>query len=242
MPELLFYQKPTPLDARLHRELRLTAQATHYGFAAATNSVVLTGVEFIEAAKEYPIVFAKVGDKVVPVAVLGVRDAENLFVKPDGGWNARYIPAFVRRYPFVLAGSEAAQQLTVCFDAEFPGFVSSGTEGQPLFDEQGQPTPWLNQAIRFLQEYQAQVRRTETFVNRLTGLDLLVERSVRVEFPNSIQRSLQGLLAVDEQKLLALSKPQALELFRCGELSWVYAHLASLSNMGRLVDLMAGRT
>lgn len=72
-------------------------------FAGETNSVILAGVEFSEAAKEYPIVFTQAGDKVVPVALLGLRNEENLFVDGKGGWDGRYIPSFVRRYPFILA-------------------------------------------------------------------------------------------------------------------------------------------
>ncbi|MBF0271327.1 MAG: SapC family protein [Magnetococcales bacterium] len=242
MPELIFYQKPMPLNKEVHRNLRMTNQAGQYGFAKPTNSVILAGGEFIEAAKEYPIVFVRSGGGIIPAAMLGLRDAENLFIQPDGTWDARYIPAFVRRYPFVLAGGDNTQEMTVCIDESYPGFSTTGDTGQPLFDEQGEASEWLQQAIRFLQEYQAQVRRTEVFINRLNGLDLFVELTARADLVNGAQYAMQGLLVVDEKKLLELSKPQALELFRCGELGWVYAHLFSLSNMGRLVDLLAKRT
>ncbi|MBF0214105.1 MAG: SapC family protein [Magnetococcales bacterium] len=242
MADLLFYQKPVPLDSRIHKDLRLTSRQNGFGFASATNSVILTGTEFVEAAKEYPILFVRAGTRIVPVAILGLRDSENLFVQEDGSWQARYIPAFVRRYPFVLAGDETAAQLVVCIDADYPGFVTSNEEGHPLFDAKGGATDWLKKATQFLQEYQAQVRRTETFVNRLNGLDLFVEQTVRADLGEGKQLTMPGLLVVNEKKLLELSKPQALELFRCGELSWVYAHLASLSNMARLVDLLARRT
>ena len=80
-------------------------------FAGKTNSVILAGVEFSEAAKEYAIVFTQAGDKVVPVAMLGLRNEENLFVDDKGGWDVRCIPSFVRRYPFVLAETgETGQQ------------------------------------------------------------------------------------------------------------------------------------
>ncbi|MBF0342110.1 MAG: SapC family protein [Magnetococcales bacterium] len=242
MAELLFYQKPVVLDKHRHKHLRLARQQGEYRFASQTNSVVLNGSEMIEAAKEYPVFFVRHGQGIVPVALLGLRDAENLFVTSEGVWEAKYIPAFVRRYPFVLAsGNLETQALTVCIDEAFPGFVTQG-EGQRLFDDQGEPTDWFKKAIRFLEEFQAQVRRTEVFVNRLHGLDLLVELTARADLVNGAQYAMQGLLVVDEKKLLELSKPQALELFRCGELGWVYAHLFSLSNMGRLVDLLARRT
>ncbi len=241
MPELIFYQKPVALNKELHKNLKIAPKPVDFSFAAPTNSVILAGAEFIEASKEYPIIFVRTGERLAPAALLGLRDAENLYVDQSGVWSARYIPAFVRRYPFVLAGGSDVEEMTVCFDEGFSGFTTAD-EGNPLFNEQGEPAELLQNAVKFLQEYQAQINRTEVFVNRLNEFELLVELSARADLVNGKQFAMQGLLAVDEKKLLELSKPKALELFRCGELSWVYAHLFSLSNMGRLVDLLAQRT
>lgn len=241
MAELIFYQKPVALNKDAHRNLRIAAQPVNFSFAAPTNSVILTGVEFVEAAKEYPIIFVRAGERITSAALLGLRDAENLFVRPDGSWDARYIPAFVRRYPFVLAASAGSDELTVCVDEAFAGFTTA-TDGNALFDDQGEPALLLQKAVNFLQEYQAQINRTEIFVNRLHESELLMDLSARADLADGKHYALQGLLGVDEKKLLAISKSKALELFRCGELSWVYAHLFSLSNMNRLADLLSRRT
>ncbi|MBF0262401.1 MAG: SapC family protein [Magnetococcales bacterium] len=241
MAELLFYQQPVVLDRQHHRAWRIVRQEKPHDFAARTNSVLLTGAEFIEASREYAIFFARVGAKILPLVLLSPRDNENLFVGPDGIWDARYIPGFVRRYPFVLAGGEHDSELTVCIDAAYSGILSTG-EGERFFDDQGQQSPWLQSAVRFLQLYQEWVRRTEIFVNRLTGMELFVGVTDRPELRGWGVPASGDLLIVDEQKLLELSKPQALELFRCGELAWVHAHLASLGNLGRLMELMARRT
>ncbi|MEO5330579.1 MAG: SapC family protein [Magnetococcus sp. YQC-5] len=241
MPELLFYQQPVALNKEIHRNLKIGTQPVNFNFAASTNSVMLAGGEFSEAAKEYPILFVRVGERIAPVALLGFRDAENLFVSQDGTWDARYIPAFVRCYPFVLAsGGNAAGEMTVCIDAAFSGFTTTG-EGAALMDEQGEPTQVLQNAIKFLQEFQNQVRRTEIFVNRLNDMELFVEMTAQSELGNGQRFAMQGLLAVDEKKLLELNKTKGLELFRSGELSWVYAHLLSLSNIGRLGDRLTRR-
>ena len=103
MANLLFYEKPVPLNKNAHSGKKIRQAAHIFAFAGKTNSVVLAGVEFSEAAKEYPIVFAQSDETVVPVAMLGLRNEENLYVDEKGDWDAGYIPAFVRRYPFVLA-------------------------------------------------------------------------------------------------------------------------------------------
>ena len=238
MANLLFYQKPVPLNKNDHKEKKIKSGNRNFAFAAGTNSVILAGVEFSEAGKEYPIVFAQAGENVIPVALLGLRNAENLYVDEEGHWDARYIPAFVRRYPFVLAEIGDAGQRAVCIDEGFEGF--SDDEGEPLFAD-GEPSPLLKQAMDFLEEYQKQYVRTETFVRRLKENDLLMSLNAKVDMVDGQQFGLSGLLAVDERKLLQLPDDKALSLFRAGELSWIYCHLMSIGCMGRMIDRMAKR-
>ena len=236
MANLLFYENPVALNKVDHKDLKIKPIVNNFKFAANTNSVILAGVEFSEAAKEYPIVFTKAGDVVVPVALLGLRNEENLFVAEDGTWDGSYVPAFIRRYPFVLAETEESDQRVVCIDQGFYGF--SKDEGEPLF-ENDEPTKLLQQALDFLDEYQKQYQRTERFLKRLQDLDLLKSLDAKIDMADGAQFSLTGLLAVDEQKLLALSDEDALELFRSGELVWIYCHLMSLSAMGGMVKRIA---
>lgn len=236
MANLLFYQKPVPLNKTDHKSKKIRNAGNSFGFARNTNSVILAGVEFSEAAKEYPVVFAKAGEEVLPVALLGIRNNENLFVNEDGSWEARYVPAFVRRYPFVLAETGDESQRVVCVDESYEGF--NDDEGEALF-ENDEPTAALKQAMEFLEEYQKQYLRTNAFVNRLRENDLLMELNAKVDMADGEQLGLTGLLAVDERKLLALPEDKAMAMFRAGELSWVYCHLMSLGCMGRLIDKMA---
>ncbi|MDA1300832.1 MAG: SapC family protein [Proteobacteria bacterium] len=239
MANLLFYKKPVALNKQTHKGMHLKSMENNFSFARDTNSVILAGVEFSEAAKDYPIVFAKSGDSIVPVALLGLRNSENLFIQDDGSWDARYIPAFVRRYPFVLAAAgENSQQRVVCIDESYPGI--SEQEGQALF-EGDEPMALLKQAIGFLEEYQKQYVRTETFLRRLQALDLLVSLNAKVDLVDGQQFSMSGLLVVDEKKLLNLDDAKAIEFFRSGELSWVYCHLMSLGCLGGMVNRVAAR-
>jgi hypothetical protein len=114
---------------------------------AKTNSVPILASEFFDCAREYPIVFARGEAGLVPAVLLGLRESENLFVGGDGKWDARYVPAFVRRYPFV-PGKGPQGELLVCIDeASRPCFQCS-TEGEALFVD-GKPTPQLDHAMKF---------------------------------------------------------------------------------------------
>ena len=187
--------------------------------------------------KEYPIVFTRMPNgRIVPVAMLGLRNRENLFVEEDGRWMANYIPAFVRRYPFVLA-QLGGDSLGVCVDEAYAGL--SEQEGEPLFDEQGRNSPVLGNALEFLQRFQQEFARTEAFCQRLEQAGLLREMNAKADLADGRSFTVNGLLVVDEPKLMALPDATALSLFRKGELHLVSMHLASLSNMQRLVDRIA---
>ncbi len=236
MTNLLFYDKPVALDKTAHQNLRVNSASDRFGFARKTNSVVLAGIEFSEVAKEYPIVFAKSGNAIVSLALLGLRHGENLFVDAAGHWSGRYIPGFVRRYPFVLAETGEGGQRAVCIDEGYPGFDQ--TEGEPLFIA-GEPAPVLTQAMNFLEDYQVQYERTQTFIQKLQANELLKPLNAKIDLVSGQQFNLNGLLVVDEKKLMALEDSKALGLLRSGELAWVYCHLMSLGCMTAMIDRMA---
>src|SRR5688572_9438020 len=238
MSDAMYYEKPVLLDRDKHRKLRVKP-SNSFGFARKANSLYLAGVEFNEACKEYAIVFTRgAHQKIVPVVMLGLRSRENLFVGDAEQWTATYVPAFVRRYPFVLA-ELSGETLGVSIDEAYPGL--NQREGEALFDSKGGNTPFLQNALDFLTRYQQEFRRTEAFCQRLEQAGLLMEMNAKAQLVDGRSFAVNGLLVVDEKKLMALPDAVALSLFRSGELHLISMHLASLSNMQKLVDLMAQR-
>ena len=238
MSDAVYYEKPVLLNRDKHRRRRVKPSAS-FAFARNANSLYLAGVEFSEACKEYAIVFTRAGNgKIGPVAMLGLRGRENLYVDDQQRWVAEYVPAFVRRYPFVLA-ELAGQSMGVCIDEAFAGL--NDKEGEALFDGEGNNTPFLQNALDFLDRYQQEYRRTEAFCQRLEQAGVLVEMSAKADLVDGRSFTVGGLLVVDEQKLMALPDAVVLNLFRNGELHLVSMHLMSLSNMKTLVDRMAER-
>ncbi len=247
---VLFYQKPVLLDRVAHRQARVNMRNANFGFSKSTNSVPITALEFGRLATEYPIVFAGPSpERMMPVVVLGLRNAENLFVDADGKWTGVYIPAFIRRYPFVLAERNNGKELGVCVDTAFGGWtdpgaagaatngspVSEGTEsGEALFDAQGVETPFLKNVLDFLGQYQANIQQTQAFVKKLHDLNLLVGREIHARDTAKQPLALRGFSAVDEAKLNALNDTQITELYRQGFLGLIHAHLISLGNIARL--------
>ena len=234
----LFYDHPIALNSQTHRNLKIKPSDEGLKFSGKTNSVLLAGIEFPEACKHFPIVFAKVaGQQVLPMALLGFRNLENLFVDAGGRWKGEYVPAYIRRYPFVLARTGDGKKFTVCIDETYPGFGAD--EGQPLFNASGEPTEYLKSVLAFLQDYQAQLERTDSFLKTLRKFDLLMDVAANVKLSGGKRYSMAGLMMVDERKLQALPDEKILRLFRSGELAWIYSHLISISNFRRLLNKAA---
>jgi hypothetical protein len=237
---LLFYQKPVPLNSEVHLNARLGPLAGNFSFSNRTNSIPLAAVEFFDVAREYPIAFTGAeGGALFPIVLLGVRQNENLFVGADGCWEGRYIPAFVRRYPFVLAEKQNADDFNVYLDEAYPGF--GAPDGERLFTDSGEHTPLLKQALEFLSTYQGEIKRTRLFVERLQALELLIPRVLEVVRKDQAPMVLQGFSVVDEGRLTALGDAQLVELARSGFLAWIYAHLMSLGNVSDLAARLDAR-
>ena len=239
MTQLGIYESAVPLTPQRHGDVSVHV-GTDYAFSARLTSVPLLAIEFRDAAAEYPIAFARSTDVPIPLVVLGVRQDENLFVSADSGWRARYQPAFVRRYPFVFGTQPEQERLVLCIDEAYPGLNREG-RGNRLFEPDGKSTAYLERMLKFLEEYQAQVRRTRIFCSRLEELGLLAPIDATVALPGSRSASLKGLLGVDRNKLKALSDETLGELARGDALEAVFLHLQSLRNLGQFHERLATR-
>jgi hypothetical protein len=239
---LLLYQQPTLLRNDEHRDLRLAYDPADFSFASQSNSFLLAASEIPEAVLHYPVVFIGSEGGPFSLAVLvGLTDRQNLSVGQDNRWQAgAYVPAFVRRYPFVLL-EEAPERLSVGFDAGYPGFGKD--KGEPLFDGAGAPSALLQHAIAFLEGFHREMAATQDFASKLAAMDLLVPRVVELSAgPSKAPRTLQGFYAVDADRLAALSPAQLAQLAAGPELSWIYLHLNSLKLVNRLAAGVDART
>jgi len=234
------YSKPIALNSELHRHIKI-AKVTDYRFAKQLNSSVLTGYEFFEAAKYYPIAFSKTpNEEIMPVAILGVTD--NAFTDEQGKWKEGfYVPAFIRRYPYIPAKTDdqSSDNLLVAIDAAYKGFDAE--EGDRLFDDEGKNTPALDRAVEFLKAYNAQFEVTKQFINKLQELELFAAVDANIKLAGGTSYVMRNLLVVDEAKMLKLEDKQLLDLTRLnddkrGYIAWIYAHIFSLNNFVKVIN------
>lgn len=239
--QLLIYENATPLSSEVHRDLSVREDGL--GYCAAINAVPVLAAEFALIGAEAPIVFAGEGAATMPAAVLGLRADENLFVSPDRTrWTGRYIPAFLRRYPFVFAEQEAgADTLSLCIDMAYPGVNTDG-RGERLFDADGNRTRYLTEMLQFATDFQALTAQTRAFAERLVALDLLEPAAANATLPDGSRLALGGFRRVSTERLAALPDAEALDLFRSDALGLIHLHLASLNQMQALLTRLSERS
>jgi hypothetical protein len=232
--QLLIYETAVPVSSGRHLKCSIES-SNKYAFSRSVNSVPLMAVEFPEAASEYAIVFADSGGSVIPLVILGARKNENLYLDDNDEWHASYIPAFVRRYPFVFSSSTDGQTFTLCVDEAFQGLNYLG-RGQALFDADGKPTAYTDNVLKFLQEYRNQFLLTQAFCKKVNELNILEPVQAQFTLVGGEKMSLTGMRVVNRKKLKELAPEALADLARTDELELLYLHLQSMRNFNRVKD------
>ena len=233
---VLLYRKPEPLSVERHAKLGLMRTGEHLAFARATNFVPIVAGEFASCSADYPIVFA--GEKYSPVAVLGLREGQNVFVRANGSLEPHvYAPSYLRRYPFVLATHPQGNAI-VCIDRAHETIQENGDI--PFFED-GQPSEFTRNAVQFLQAFEEQRVLTERMIEELRKLDLF-EPMTSQYTPADSNRGLQQpvtlaqFVGINEAKVRALDAATLKDLLDKGYLAVIFAHLMSLNNWQKLVS------
>ncbi|MEO8813237.1 MAG: SapC family protein [Caulobacteraceae bacterium] len=240
---VLFYSAPEPLSIEAHAKLGLRRVDRPFAFAAKSQIAPLTVTEFGVASISFPIIFA--GDRRQPLAVMGINADENMFIGADGAFQVGvYVPAYIRRYPFVLANDAPNEQLVVCIDRA--ATMLGDLPDLPFFDAAGQPTDYTKGCIQFCNDFEVEQRRTESFVALLTELDLLETRKTTYTPTNpdgsaGTPQPVAEYFAVSEERLKALPDAKIRELLDNGALQQIYAHLTSLIGWDRIIAIAVAR-
>jgi hypothetical protein len=216
------------------------AAAGNAAFASTLNSLYLTAVEFFQASRSYPIVFARdtQSGATLPVAITGLEKAQNLFVDDAGNWRAdSYLPAYIRRWPFFTAQVvDDAERTLVCVDPA--GLQDSDT---PFIDANGEATGHWQETVRLIQEMENARRQTLELTAALAEHQLLEPFEAHAVASEGGRLRLAGMYRVSEEKLNALPDKTIRKMMKKGLLSRIYAHLISLENFQRLLNLRLER-
>lgn len=237
--QALIYERPRPVDNERHKGWSVE-EGGDFGFARDISTIPLAIEEFSVAAREYPIVFSEAGGIVAPAALVGLREQENLFVDDNNRWSANYLPAFIRRYPFVFAHDAKAQTYTLCID-EASELCNEDDRGSALFDEPGKPSPYMKKMTGLLTKWQRAMQESQAFGARLQDLQLLHSSEIKFKLQDDKQAVTRGFSAVDRDRLRDLPAETVVEMHQNGDLELIYAHLLSLHSLESLRKTLDGR-
>ncbi len=227
----IFYEKPEILDSERHKELGLIESAS-FLFAASSNAIPVNASEFPAAARDYPIVF--IGDQEVnSVAIVGLRKGENLMVDTEEKWaQGTYIPAYVRRYPFIFVRQDGGTQYALCIDRASNRI---GSNADRMFFDDSKLTELSEKAMEFCTLFQRHFLATEVVVKQLIDFDLLVTHQVQFSLANDSILTLKDFKVIDESRLNELGEADFISLRKTGALGAIYSHLISLNSWQHLL-------
>jgi hypothetical protein len=234
----LFYTSPAALDAKKHAKLGLK-KGFGFNFTKAINAIPINLIEMPQICHFYPIAFSP-DENATPVAILGLRDNENLFLDEKGQWEkSTYIPAYIRRYPFIFSEAPGSEQLTLCVDMNDK--VVEENSNQPFFDKNGKASALSSNALEFCKSYHAASQQTLAFSQALNKSGLLVERAAQISVAGNRRINFSGFRIIDEAKFAELKDKEFLEWRAKGWLPFIYAHLFAGAQWQRLTFLLNQR-
>jgi hypothetical protein len=227
----IFYNGVEPINLDQHGKMKVRGMTSIPQMGSA-HAVPVTVDEFSLVQRFYPIVFS-VGGTPVPIALMGLNEGVNVFLDQDGRAVDQnvYIPAYLRRYPFLLARLRPdSDELSLCFDPT-SGAIGEFEDGDPLFDGD-QPSDATKAILEFCEQFEAAGLRTNAFIEELVKTDLLMDGEVAIQ-PEGFEQPYiyRGFRMVDEEKLRNLRGDELRKMNQHGMLPLLFAHHVSLAQM-----------
>jgi hypothetical protein len=223
----LLYNALEPLSSNVHANFKLRPSETA-PYLSQVHAIPITIDEFVPVQRFYPIVFSS-GEAPVPLALMGLNEGVNVFLDDEGRLLGEcYVPAYIRRYPFMLARTQpGVDDLSLCFDPQ-SGIVGDFEDGNPLF-ENGQPSETTQAILKFCEEFELSAQRTAAFVKELQAAEMLIDGEASVQPAGSDPFIYRGFQMVAEEKLRDMRGDSLRKMNQNGMLPLMLAHLFSLT-------------
>jgi hypothetical protein len=229
----MLYKDLTPLSSVDHATWKMRP-LSDMSQISTLHAVPLTVEEFPLAQRFFPIVFSQGGADAVPLALMALNEGVNVFVNEENRFVAGYVPAYLRRFPWLLARlNPDKEELSLCFDPT-QGILGEFEDGLALFED-GQATSVVNDTLKFCEQFEIAAQNTGQFMRELGELGILEDGEFNIQHPEMSQPyNYRGFRMVNEEKLRDLRGDQLRKMNQNGMLTVIHAHLFSLNQMNDL--------
>lgn len=219
----------TPISTEKHRDKRWTPRET-FSSEGKTQIVEIFASELAYATHNFPLGFVIKDSRYILVALLGIHEEENLYVDKDGRWLSEYVPSSLRCFPFILSdGGPENDQLTVCIAKDH---LTDDVNGLNLFDEKGEQSESLTNAVSYLQKCQQDRELTASTTLALEEAGIIEKWPIQiVGDENTTATNIDGLFRINEAKLNSLESAKFSELRNTGSIALAYAQLFSMTQV-----------
>ena len=227
----LLYKAIEPVNLEQHGKMKVR-RLTTMPDASRLHTIPVTVDEFSLVQRHYPIVFS-IDATPYPIALMGLNEGVNVYLDANGRSDdpSLYIPAYLRRYPFLLAKlRQDSDELSLCYDPT-SGAIGEFDEGEPLFDGD-QPSEAAKAILEFCEQFETAGLRTSSFVQELAEADLFMDGEVAIQ-PEGFEQPYiyRGFKMIDEEKIRNLRGDELRKMNQNGMLPLIFAHLFSLSQV-----------
>ena len=236
----LFYNDLVPISSQQHSDWKLRP-IEGAKFLHNAHAVPLLVEEFIQASRFYPIVFS-LGDQPVPLALMGLNEGVNVVVDERGMFpDDWYVPAYVRRYPFLLARLRPdTDDLSLCVDPTSE-VIGQFDDGDPIFDGD-QPSERTKAILQFCESVEQGSAMTSGFFNDIREQKLLTDGEFNAQPDGAPQPYIyRGFQIISEDAVKNLRGDVARKWLQNGLMPLIYAHLFSLQRMADIFGRQAQR-
>jgi hypothetical protein len=204
-----------------------------YSFSTDQQAIPVLLAELSKLLPHYPLAFIQQDNIYQPVVLTGLGGGQNLYVNHDGKWLATYVPAFLRSHPFRLLTTESKQQV-LCIQEDH---LVDDSQGEPLFDSEGNLTKPVQDTLNFLNECEKNRRVTQSACAALDKAGVIEKWPLQikqVEGQEPIQ--VDGLYRISEKTLNELDAETFAGLRSNGALALAYAQLFSMNQINQLAE------
>jgi putative transposase len=228
------YSKLVVLDKKKHGSLKVSP-LQDLNFAKDMNFIKIAANEAFAVGETFPVVFAADKDNFSLVALVSLGKG-NLAINEEGKYITKYVPAFLRQYPFSFAKkSKDSQDRVVLIDEE--ASVVSKTKGKQLFTKKEEESEILKNAVTFLSNFDKDIQNTTSIVKMISESDILEEREISIGEGENKQVLIKGFKVINKDKLKNLDDKTLADWVRKGIISFIDVHIKSLEKIDLLFKL-----